>query len=74
MVSDNLLKKKLTLWIYSNLVSSPDPETNEKQIAKFLADAPVQGIVAVSAYSNELDHKKEADWVICNIINYGTKE
>ena len=46
----------MALWIYSNLVAGSDNDESEKQIDEFLSEAPVQSVVEVSAFSNNVQH------------------
>lgn len=64
--------RRSVLWIYSNMVTSPSKDFNEKIINAFFQEAPLQKIseCAVDSSSNKI--RDEAIWVLCNIVNCGT--
>ena len=59
------------LWIYSNLVVSTNPQEAEIQINAFLQQAPVVPIVEHACDSHDISIKKEALYVMTNVLTTG---
>lgn len=71
VVSENHKIVSKACWVYSNLVVSTNPEEAEYQINKFLETSPVVPIVELACNSHDLGIKKEALYIVSNLLTAG---